>query len=81
MTFLWSALLTYQILQCGQHIRHDTSLPLPFQKLLIVQIKMVLKVLFLYLPLPMFWTLFDQKVLWAISLISQTITFCKELGY
>ncbi|KAG5283491.1 hypothetical protein AALO_G00042650 [Alosa alosa] len=32
-----------------------------YDKLLIVQIKMVLKVLFLYLPLPMFWTLFDQK--------------------
>ncbi|KAJ4933712.1 hypothetical protein JOQ06_030536 [Pogonophryne albipinna] len=30
-------------------------------KLLIAQIKMVLKVLFLYIPLPMFWTLFDQK--------------------
>ncbi|XP_028248722.1 solute carrier family 15 member 1 [Parambassis ranga] len=32
-----------------------------YDKLLIAQIKMVLKVLFLYLPLPMFWTLFDQK--------------------
>lgn len=32
-----------------------------YEKLLIAQIKMVLKVLFLYLPLPMFWTLFDQK--------------------
>ncbi|CAL1582147.1 unnamed protein product [Knipowitschia caucasica] len=32
-----------------------------YGKLLIAQIKMVLKVLFLYLPLPMFWTLFDQK--------------------
>uniref|UniRef100_A0A8C7I1X5 Solute carrier family 15 member 1 n=1 Tax=Oncorhynchus kisutch TaxID=8019 RepID=A0A8C7I1X5_ONCKI len=31
------------------------------EKLLIAQIKMVLKVLFLYIPLPMFWTLFDQK--------------------
>ncbi|KAJ3584589.1 hypothetical protein NHX12_015084 [Muraenolepis orangiensis] len=30
-------------------------------KLLIAQIKMVLKVLFLYIPLPMFWTLFDQQ--------------------
>uniref|UniRef100_A0A8C7X8P7 Solute carrier family 15 member 1a n=1 Tax=Oryzias sinensis TaxID=183150 RepID=A0A8C7X8P7_9TELE len=30
-------------------------------RLLIAQIKMVLKVLFLYIPLPMFWTLFDQK--------------------
>ncbi|KAJ7319839.1 hypothetical protein JRQ81_019350, partial [Phrynocephalus forsythii] len=28
---------------------------------LIVQIKMVLKVLFLYIPLPMFWALFDQQ--------------------
>ncbi|XP_075896353.1 solute carrier family 15 member 1 [Nelusetta ayraudi] len=32
-----------------------------YDKLLIAQIKMVLKVLFLYMPLPMFWTLFDQK--------------------
>ncbi|XP_072300730.1 solute carrier family 15 member 1 [Eucyclogobius newberryi] len=32
-----------------------------YDKLLIAQIKIVLKVLFLYLPLPMFWTLFDQK--------------------
>uniref|UniRef100_A0A4W3H094 Solute carrier family 15 member 1b n=1 Tax=Callorhinchus milii TaxID=7868 RepID=A0A4W3H094_CALMI len=28
---------------------------------LIAQIKMVLKVLFLYIPLPMFWALFDQQ--------------------
>uniref|UniRef100_A0A8C1E0T4 Solute carrier family 15 member 1a n=1 Tax=Cyprinus carpio carpio TaxID=630221 RepID=A0A8C1E0T4_CYPCA len=32
-----------------------------YDKLLIAQIKMVLKVLFLYIPLPMFWMLFDQK--------------------
>ncbi|KAG7271404.1 hypothetical protein CRUP_031216 [Coryphaenoides rupestris] len=32
-----------------------------YEKLLIAQIKMVLKVLFLYIPLPMFLTLFDQK--------------------
>ncbi|XP_041857835.1 solute carrier family 15 member 1 [Melanotaenia boesemani] len=32
-----------------------------YDKLFIAQIKMVLKVLFLYIPLPMFWTLFDQK--------------------
>uniref|UniRef100_A0A673C0Y7 Solute carrier family 15 member 1 n=1 Tax=Sphaeramia orbicularis TaxID=375764 RepID=A0A673C0Y7_9TELE len=31
-------------------------------KLLIAQVKMVLKVLFLYIPLPMFWALFDQQV-------------------
>uniref|UniRef100_A0A674BH32 Solute carrier family 15 member 1b n=1 Tax=Salmo trutta TaxID=8032 RepID=A0A674BH32_SALTR len=30
-------------------------------KLLVAQVKMVLKVLFLYIPLPMFWTLFDQQ--------------------
>uniref|UniRef100_A0A672MDG5 Solute carrier family 15 member 1 n=1 Tax=Sinocyclocheilus grahami TaxID=75366 RepID=A0A672MDG5_SINGR len=30
-------------------------------ELLIAQIKMVLKVLFVYIPLPMFWTLIDQK--------------------
>ncbi|XP_048124616.1 solute carrier family 15 member 1b isoform X1 [Alosa alosa] len=32
-----------------------------YGKLLIAQIKMVLKVLFLYIPLPMFWALFDQQ--------------------
>uniref|UniRef100_H3D8Z8 Solute carrier family 15 member 1 n=1 Tax=Tetraodon nigroviridis TaxID=99883 RepID=H3D8Z8_TETNG len=32
-----------------------------YEKLLIAQIKMVLRVLFLYMPLPLFWTLFDQK--------------------
>ncbi|MEQ2258411.1 hypothetical protein XENORESO_018913, partial [Xenotaenia resolanae] len=30
-------------------------------KLLIAQVKMVLKVLFLYIPLPMFWALFEQQ--------------------
>uniref|UniRef100_A0A8C2CYE5 Solute carrier family 15 member 1 n=1 Tax=Cyprinus carpio TaxID=7962 RepID=A0A8C2CYE5_CYPCA len=37
--------------------RHSVFLP----KLLIAQVKMVLKVLFLYIPLPMFWALFDQQ--------------------
>uniref|UniRef100_A0A9J8CSP3 Solute carrier family 15 member 1b n=1 Tax=Cyprinus carpio carpio TaxID=630221 RepID=A0A9J8CSP3_CYPCA len=37
--------------------RHSVFL----QKLLIAQVKMVLKVLFLYIPLPMFWALFDQQ--------------------
>ncbi|XP_019960053.2 solute carrier family 15 member 1b [Paralichthys olivaceus] len=32
-----------------------------YDRLLIAQVKMVLKVLFLYLPLPMFWALFDQQ--------------------
>lgn len=32
-----------------------------YEKLLIAQIKMVVKVLFLYIPLPMFWALFDQQ--------------------
>ncbi|NP_001281114.1 solute carrier family 15 member 1b [Cynoglossus semilaevis] len=32
-----------------------------YDKLLIAQVKMVAKVLFLYLPLPMFWALFDQQ--------------------
>uniref|UniRef100_A0A8C2ZZ87 Solute carrier family 15 member 1 n=1 Tax=Cyclopterus lumpus TaxID=8103 RepID=A0A8C2ZZ87_CYCLU len=31
------------------------------EKLLIAQVKMVLRVLFLYIPLPMFWALFDQQ--------------------
>uniref|UniRef100_A0AAX7TUQ8 Solute carrier family 15 member 1 n=1 Tax=Astatotilapia calliptera TaxID=8154 RepID=A0AAX7TUQ8_ASTCA len=32
-----------------------------YDKLLIAQVKMALKVLFLYIPLPMFWALFDQQ--------------------
>ncbi|XP_078078860.1 LOW QUALITY PROTEIN: solute carrier family 15 member 1-like [Mustelus asterias] len=32
-----------------------------YNKELIAQVKMVLKVFFLYLPLPMFWALFDQQ--------------------
>ncbi|OWK62907.1 Solute carrier family 15 member 1 [Lonchura striata] len=32
-----------------------------YDKRLIAQIKMVLKVLFLYIPLPMFWAVFDQQ--------------------
>ncbi|XP_032059264.1 solute carrier family 15 member 1 [Aythya fuligula] len=32
-----------------------------YSKRLITQTKMVLKVLFLYIPLPMFWALFDQQ--------------------
>ncbi|XP_051562267.1 solute carrier family 15 member 1-like [Myxocyprinus asiaticus] len=32
-----------------------------YDKLLIAQVKMVLKVMFLYIPLPMFWALFDQQ--------------------
>ncbi|CAI9623953.1 unnamed protein product, partial [Staurois parvus] len=32
-----------------------------YEERLIAQIKMVVKVLFLYIPLPMFWALFDQQ--------------------
>ncbi|XP_067116096.1 solute carrier family 15 member 1b [Osmerus mordax] len=32
-----------------------------YDKLLIAQVKILLKVLFLYIPLPMFWALFDQQ--------------------
>lgn len=32
-----------------------------YEERLIAQIKMVMKVLFLYIPLPMFWALFDQQ--------------------
>lgn len=42
------------------------------QKLLIAQVKMVLKVLFLYIPLPMFWALFDQQV----TIVFLTSTVC-----
>ncbi|KAI5107230.1 solute carrier family 15 member 1, partial [Silurus meridionalis] len=47
-----------------------------YDKLLIVQIKMVLRVLFLYIPLPMFWTLFDQKgSRWTLQATTMDGTF------
>nr|QHB80166.1 proton/oligopeptide transporter [Danio rerio] len=47
-----------------------------YDKLLIAQIKMVLKVLFLYIPLPMFWTLFDQKgSRWTLQATTMTGDF------
>ncbi|KAF4087049.1 hypothetical protein AMELA_G00091150 [Ameiurus melas] len=47
-----------------------------YDKLLIAQIKMVLKVLFLYIPLPMFWTLFDQKgSRWTLQATTMDGTF------
>uniref|UniRef100_A0A8C1TJK7 Solute carrier family 15 member 1a n=1 Tax=Cyprinus carpio TaxID=7962 RepID=A0A8C1TJK7_CYPCA len=53
--------IMWSVCKCiGVHT-HTHSSVLSLQKLLIAQIKMVLKVLFLYIPLPMFWTLFDQK--------------------
>uniref|UniRef100_A0A671MUE7 Solute carrier family 15 member 1-like n=1 Tax=Sinocyclocheilus anshuiensis TaxID=1608454 RepID=A0A671MUE7_9TELE len=45
-----------------------------YDKLLIAQIKMVLKVLFLYIPLPMFWTLFDQKWQTNLYLMKSSLT-------
>uniref|UniRef100_A0AAR2JVV9 Solute carrier family 15 member 1 n=1 Tax=Pygocentrus nattereri TaxID=42514 RepID=A0AAR2JVV9_PYGNA len=41
-----------------------------YDKLLIAQVKMVLKVLFLYIPLPMFWALFDQQCSLALKSFS-----------
>ncbi|KAK2849972.1 hypothetical protein Q7C36_008755 [Tachysurus vachellii] len=47
-----------------------------YDKLLIAQIKMVLKVLCLYIPLPMFWTLFDQKgSRWTLQATTMDGTF------
>uniref|UniRef100_A0A673HSM0 Solute carrier family 15 member 1-like n=1 Tax=Sinocyclocheilus rhinocerous TaxID=307959 RepID=A0A673HSM0_9TELE len=47
-----------------------------YDKLLIAQIKIVLKVLFLYIPLPMFWTLFDQKgSRWTLQATTMTGDF------
>ncbi|XP_076841661.1 solute carrier family 15 member 1 [Brachyhypopomus gauderio] len=47
-----------------------------YDKLLIAQIKMVFKVLFLYIPLPMFWTLFDQKgSRWTLQATTMDGTF------
>ncbi|XP_078258363.1 solute carrier family 15 member 1-like [Rhinoraja longicauda] len=43
---------------------------------LITQIKMVLKVLFLYIPLPMFWALFDQQgSRWTLQAITMNGNF------
>lgn len=49
--------------KCFFRVITDLLSPSVLQKLLIAQIKMVLRVLFLYMPLPVFWTLFDQKVI------------------
>uniref|UniRef100_A0A8B9R7A7 Solute carrier family 15 member 1 n=1 Tax=Astyanax mexicanus TaxID=7994 RepID=A0A8B9R7A7_ASTMX len=47
-----------------------------YDKLLIAQIKMVCRVLFLYIPLPMFWTLFDQKgSRWTLQATTMDGTF------
>ncbi|OXB79918.1 UNVERIFIED_CONTAM: hypothetical protein H355_000948 [Colinus virginianus] len=40
-----------------------------YDKRLIAQTKMVLKVLFLYIPLPMFWALFDQQTVNPILIV------------
>ncbi|XP_062904477.1 solute carrier family 15 member 1-like isoform X1 [Mobula hypostoma] len=43
---------------------------------LIAQIKMVLKVLFLYIPLPMFWALFDQQgSRWTLQAVTMNGNF------
>ncbi|XP_055492647.1 solute carrier family 15 member 1-like [Leucoraja erinacea] len=43
---------------------------------LIAQIKMVLKVLFMYIPLPMFWALFDQQgSRWTLQAIAMNGNF------
>lgn len=47
--------------------------PASQQKRLIQEIKMVLRVLVLYIPLPMFWALFDQQV-GANALATRTST-------
>ncbi|CAL1598351.1 unnamed protein product [Knipowitschia caucasica] len=47
-----------------------------YDKLLIAQVKMVLKVLFLYIPLPMFWALFDQQgSRWTLQAITMNGDF------
>uniref|UniRef100_A0A4W5P4Q5 Solute carrier family 15 member 1 n=1 Tax=Hucho hucho TaxID=62062 RepID=A0A4W5P4Q5_9TELE len=53
-----------------------------YEKLLIAQIKMVLKVLFLYIPLPMFWTLFDQKgSRWTLQATTMDGNFVRTLSF
>nr|XP_009942980.1 PREDICTED: solute carrier family 15 member 1 [Opisthocomus hoazin] len=45
-----------------------------YDKRLIAQTKMVLKVLFLYIPLPMFWALFDQQgSRWTLQATTMTV--------
>ncbi|XP_062853753.1 solute carrier family 15 member 1b [Trichomycterus rosablanca] len=47
-----------------------------YDKLLIAQVKMVVKVLFLYIPLPMFWALFDQQgSRWTLQAITMNGNF------
>ena len=44
----------------SQHINSWISIPL--QEEFIFDVRAVLKVLFMFLPLPVFWALFDQQV-------------------
>uniref|UniRef100_A0AAQ5XVH0 Solute carrier family 15 member 2 n=1 Tax=Amphiprion ocellaris TaxID=80972 RepID=A0AAQ5XVH0_AMPOC len=51
-----------------------------YSKRLIQEIKMVLRVLVLYIPLPMFWALFDQQgSRWTCWLLSPTPCVCRPL--
>uniref|UniRef100_A0A671Z143 Solute carrier family 15 member 1 n=1 Tax=Sparus aurata TaxID=8175 RepID=A0A671Z143_SPAAU len=51
-----------------------------YDKLLIAQVKMVLKVLFLYIPLPMFWALFDQQgSRWTLQATTLNGNFVSDL--
>ena len=52
-----------------------------FQSVLISDIKALFKVLFMFLPLPVFWTLFDQQVSFNFiqNLIDRSLTIQSEL--
>ncbi len=52
------------------HLLNYVMILMFLQKRLIQEIKMVFRVLVLYIPLPMFWALFDQQVKGFIRLIS-----------
>lgn len=52
------------------HLPNYVTILMFLQKRLIQEIKMVFRVLVLYIPLPMFWALFDQQVKGYIRLIS-----------
>uniref|UniRef100_A0A8C7YGI0 Solute carrier family 15 member 2 n=1 Tax=Oryzias sinensis TaxID=183150 RepID=A0A8C7YGI0_9TELE len=51
-----------------------------YSKRLIQEVKMVLRVLVLYIPLPMFWALFDQQV-WVYKPKKTTFSQCVSVHY
>ncbi|MGH0164948.1 UNVERIFIED_CONTAM: hypothetical protein FKN15_048075, partial [Acipenser sinensis] len=69
-----AALMAVALVLIFQYILHYTSIH--WRKSLITEIKMVSRVLFLYIPLPMFWALFDQQgTRWTLQAARMNMDF------